>query len=295
MSRRPCDIKLPTVRNHSGQNSIARFSRIWNELTESSILEIQERFESMNLENLLRFLEFMFVTCLHDEELDFSQDRLERFQDVLSCCPRNILAQFLMEIHEVYDVHNVLSLLEGRQDIWLMFFVELFELGQYGSVDYFFNSLIETELNDDFISNLMHLLANECLNHLELDIHVRLMIFYFVTQYSSNIEPEESPEIQRHRNVNADSFVSNSFGSLHPMPQQCDNSCSMCRTSPNDDDSKVFRSMTTCCGQMACHDCLVRWVEICNMPDPERRFKKTHEFSCPFCRHKTLFFSPNPE
>jgi len=284
-----CDVKLPVPKGHSGHNCERTQTKLWNDLVDkSTYAEIQEILESMNPENLMRFLDFMFITCLHDKELGFSQDRFEFFQDVLLCCPRNILAQFLMGLRED---HDVLTLLEGRQDIWLMFFVELFELGQYGSVDYLFNCLLETEFNDDFISNLMHLLANECLN-LELDIHVRLMIFYFVTQDSSNIELDELP-VMEHRDVDASEFVSNSFASLHPMPQQCDDSCSMCRTSPNEDNSKVFRSMTTCCGQMACHDCLIEWVKICNMPDPEREFKETDKFSCPFCRHKTSFFSPN--
>lgn len=289
MSSIPCDVKLPVPKGHSGHNCERTQIILWNSLVDIPTYdEIQEIFESMNQEDIIRFLEFMFITCLYDAKLSFSQDRFVCFQDVLSCCPRNILAKFLMEIREVNDV---LSLLEERQDIWLMFFVGLFELEEDDCVYYLFNHLIEIESNDNFTSNLMRLLYYESLNQ-ELEIHVRLSIFYFVTQ-DSNIEHEELLQIHQHRNVDANKFVSQSFGSLHPIPQQCDDICSMCRTSPNEDNSKVFRSMTTCCGQMACHDCLVEWVEICNMPDSERGFKETDKFPCPFCRHKTPLFSPN--
>ena len=179
-----CVVKLPVPKGHSRHNCKRKQTKLWNDLVDkSTYAEIQEILESMNPEDLIRFFKFMFITCLHDNELDFSQDRFEFFQDVLSCCPRNILAQFLMDF---YEVHDILTLLEGRQDIWLMFFVELFELGQYGCVHYLFNRLIETEFNNDFTSNLMHLLDNESTDPI-LDPHVGLMIFYFVTQYSSNI------------------------------------------------------------------------------------------------------------
>ena len=79
------------------------------------------------------------------------------------------------------------------------------------------------------------------------------------------------------------------------MNKPCGDICVMCHSSPNENGSEVFRLTTTCCNQMACHDCLVEWVKICNMPDPEREFKETNKFSCPHCRHKTPFFSPNRE
>lgn len=285
MSDIRCDIKLPRVKGHSGRNCEKKQIKLWNDLVDKSTdAEIQVILQSMNTEDVIRFLEFMFITCLRDEELGFSQDRFECFQDVLSCCPRNILTQFLMGIREY---HDVLTLLEGRQDIWLMFFVGLFELGEDACVHYLFNRLIEIEFNDDFTSNLMHLLAYESVDQ-ELELHIRLRIFYFVTQ-DSNIEHEDLPVIQ-HRDVDANKFVSKSFGSSHPMNEPCDDICVMCRSRPNEDNSKVFRSMTTCCNQMACHDCLVEWVKICNMPDPELELKETDKFSCPCCRHKTPFF-----
>lgn len=277
-----CDIKLPTVPNHSGQNSRAIFSRIWNRLTEIPNSEINEIFESMNPENLSRFLEFMFVTCLHDEELDFSQDRLERFQDVLLCCPRNILACFLRRIRED---HDVLTLLEGRNDIWIKFFVGLFELEDY-SVHYWIDHLSGI-YQDDFIFNLLRLLARETLNQ-DLTPDICQIIYVFVTQFQNM--RDESLLVQE---VDADLFVCNQCPSLHPLNSSA-YKCGICycvQDEPNDDDSmRVFRTMPCCPQQMACHCCLVRCASSCNTPDPENEFKDTDVFVCPFCRAEIMFF-----
>lgn len=284
-----CDIKLPNVPNHSGQNSRARFSRIWNELTESSILEIQERFKSMNPETLLHFLAFMFVTCLHDEELDFSQGRLERFQDVLSCCPRNILTCFLRRIRED---HDVLTLLEGRNDIWIKFFVGLFEL-EDDSVHYWIKHLSEI-YQDDFIFNLLRLLARETLNQ-DLMPDICQIIYDFVREIRNAQDESQDSEPPPYREVDADRFVCMQCPSLHPLAQNIEYVCGVCRCDQheqNDDDSmRIFRSMPCCPQQMACHGCLVRCATSCNTSeDPENEFKDTSVFVCPFCRAERKFF-----
>jgi hypothetical protein len=259
-------------------------------LTESSILEIQERFESMNLENLLRFLEFMFVTCLHDEELDFSQDRLERFQDVLSCCPRNILACFLRRIREV---HDVLTLLEGRNDIWIKFFVGLFEL-EDDSVHYWIQHLSEIH-QDDFVLNMINLLARETLNQ-DLTPDICQIIYDFVREIRNVQDESQDSEPPPYREVDADLFVCMQYPSLHPLALKKDDLCGMCysvRDELNDDKSiRVFRSMP-CCEhkQIACHGCLVKWATSCNTPeDLENERKDTNVFVCPFCRAERKFF-----
>ena len=290
MSHMPCDIKLPTVPKHSGQNSRAIISRIWNKLTESSILEIQERFESMNPKNLLRFLEFMFVTCLHDEELDFSQDRLKRFQDVLSCCPRNILACFLRRIRED---HDVLTLLEGRNDIWIKFFVGLFEL-EDDSVHYWIQHLSEIH-QDDFVLNLIRLLAREILNQ-DLTPDICQIIYDFVREIRNVQDESQDSEPPPYREVDAEAFVCRTFPLLAQPAPKIKYECGMCycgHDELNDDKSiRVFRSMP-CCEhkQIACHGCLVKWATSCNTPeDPENERKDTNVFICPFSRAEMELF-----
>jgi hypothetical protein len=179
------NIKLPNVPNNSRQNSRVRFSRIWNELTESSIHEIQERFESMKSKNLLRFFDFMFVTCLHDKELDFSQDRLERFQHVLWCCPRKILTKFLRSIREDNDVHH---LLEKRDDIWIKFFVGLFEHRCVNNVNNWIHHLSRIYKDDNFVLNLINLLTRQIFNQ-DLTPDICQIIYDFVIEIR-NIQAE---------------------------------------------------------------------------------------------------------
>ena len=278
-----CDIKLPTVPNHSGNNSRKKQTDLWNSLTGIPDSEIKDIFESMSQEKILRFLVFMFMTCLHDEELDFSQDRLECFQGVLLCCPRNILTEFLRGIRDDADV---LKLLEGCDSIWIMFFVGLFELGADNNVDYWIHHLREI-YQDDFIFNLFRLLAREILNQ-ELTPDICQIIYDFVTQFQNM--RDESLLVQE---VDADLFVCNQCPSLHPLNSSA-YKCGICycvQDEPNDDDSmRVFRTMPCCPQQMACHCCLVRCASSCNTPDPENEFKDTDVFVCPFCRAEIMFF-----
>lgn len=289
-----CDVKLQIVRGHSGTNSKKKFTKIWNELVDKSTNpEIQESLQSMSQEDLLRFLRFMFMTCLHDEELDFSQDRFERFQDVLSCCLRNILTDFLTGICEDNDV---LILLEGRDDIWIMFFVGLFELGENDTVHYWIDHLSEIYQDHESVSNLLRLLAREIINQ-ELPHDIRQRIYNFVAQ-THNIQDEllQVPELQPHRTVNADAFVCRTFPSQHPLALDGQYVCGMCRCGPDDTSEDcsmpVFRSMSCCPQQTACHGCLVRCATLCNTPDPHNEFKNTRVFVCPYCRTETEFF-PN--
>jgi hypothetical protein len=107
-------------------------------------------------------------------------------------------------------------------------------------------------------------------------------------------EPEPQPE--EHPAVDAEAFVCTTFPSLHPLAPNCVYQCGICYCSPDDtnEDSsrmKVFRSMPCCPQQMCCHDCLVRQATACNTPD--REFKNTSVFICPFARHETDFFPQN--
>ncbi len=283
-----CDIKLPRVSGHSGNNSQENHTDLWNHLTEIPNSEIKDIFESMSQEKILRFLVFMFMTCLHDEELDFSQDRLECFQGILLCCPRNILTDFLRGI---CDDADVFKLLEGCDSIWIMFFVGLFELRAEDNVDYWIHHLREI-YPDDFIFNLIHLLAREILNQ-ELTPDICQIIYDFVAQFH-NMRDESLLVLELYQEVDADLFVCNQCPSLHPLAQNREYICGVCRcdkNEPNDDDSmRIFRSMPCCLQQMACHGCLVRCVTSCNRPDPENEFKDTNVFVCPFCRDEREFF-----
>lgn len=98
-----------------------------------------------------------------------------------------------------------------------------------------------------------------------------------------------------HRDVDAEEFVSMQCPSLHPLAQNIEYVCGVCRCDQheqNDDDSmRIFRSMPCCPQQMACHGCLVRCATSCNTPeDPENEFKDTSVFVCPFCRAERKFF-----
>lgn len=104
-------------------------------------------------------------------------------------------------------------------------------------------------------------------------------------------EPEAQPE---HQAVDAKAFVCGTFASLHPLAPDRVYECGICQCGPDerneDDTMKVFRSMN-CCPQMCCHNCLVRQATACNTPD--REFKNTSVFICPFARHETDFFPSN--
>ena len=287
-----CDIKLLRVSGHSGNNSRKNHTDLWNRLTEIPNSEIKDIFESMSQEKILRFLVFMFMTCLHDEELDFSQGRLERFQDILLCCPRNILTEFLRGIRED---HDVLTLLEGRNNIWIMFFVGLFELElEDDSVHCWIQHLSEI-YQDDFILNLIRLLAREILNQ-ELTPDICQIIYDFVTQFQNMRDESQDSELPPYREVDAEAYVCRTFPLLAQPAPKIKYECGMCYCGPdelNDDKSiRVFRSMP-CCEhkQIACHGCLVKWATSCNTPeDPENERKDTNVFICPFSRAEMELF-----
>jgi hypothetical protein len=118
--------------------------------------------------------------------------------------------------------------------------------------------------------------------------------FEIVLEPERELEPEPQPE---HREVDAEAFVRTKFPSQHPLAPNIEYVCGICHSGPdepNEDGSmRVFRSMHCCPQQMACHGCLVNQATACNTPD--REFKNTRIFICPFARHKTDFFLPNQE
>ena len=109
-------------------------------------------------------------------------------------------------------------------------------------------------------------------------------------------QPQPHPEHREHQEVDAEAFVASTFASLHPLPPVGVYQCGICQCGQDerneDGTMKVFRSMNCCPQQICCHDCLVRQATQCNTPD--REFKDTRVFICPFARHKTDFFPKNP-
>ena len=316
----------------------AGFERIWNHLTKQNSAEIFKILRRMRKRRLSHFLEFMRQVCIHDETVEYSQDRLECFQDVLICCPRYILTTFLSSI----DNQCVVNLLERRVDIWTRFFTSLLN----SDIAMWLNFLKTVYNNDfDFISNLISQFIREASMN-DLPRQLRQNIFDFVGRYPilallfveqqhaeqsrtvedgvrrmnewlmsfaqlNQLEPvpectianvgiiEEEPQIPQieeplHREVDAEAFVCQKCPSLHPLAQNREYICGVCRcdkNEPNDDDSmRIFRSMPCCLQQMACHGCLVRCATSRNTPDPENEFKDTNVFVCPFCRDEREFF-----
>jgi hypothetical protein len=308
----------------------AGFVRLWNHLSKQTSAEIFKILRRMKPRRISHLLEFMHQVCVHDETVEYSQERLERFQDVLICCPRYILTKFLRSI----DNQSVVNLLERRVDIWTKFFTGLLN----SDIGMWLNFLRIVYNNDfDFISNVISQFIREASMN-DLPLQLRQNIFNFVGRYPimallfveqqyaeqsrtvqdgvhrmnewlrsfaqlNQLEPvpectiadvgiiEEEP---LHREVDAEAFVFRTCPSLHPLAQNREYVCGVCRcdkNEPNDDDSmRIFRSMPCCLQQMACHGCLVRCATSCNTPDPENEFKDTNVFVCPFCRAERKFF-----
>ena len=81
----------------------ARHSRqiiLWNHFTGISPERISNILQRMKPLQLFNFFEFMHHTCLHDPSIAYSQRRLEHYQNILMCCPRLILAEYLRSIDE---------------------------------------------------------------------------------------------------------------------------------------------------------------------------------------------------
>jgi hypothetical protein len=135
----------------------------------------------------------------------------------------------------------------------------------------------------------------EGMNQWSWNLYQRNGFDYFPQWMISNSPFVREPQ-REHRAVNAEDFVRRTFASLHPLAPNRVYQCGICQSGPdetNEDGSiKVFRSMNCCPQQMCCHNCLVHQATACNTPD--REFKNTSVFICPFARHETGFFPPNP-
>jgi hypothetical protein len=317
MSNQQQNIRLPTptVLNHRN----ASLGRLWNSLTGKTPDELSRILLRMNRKRLFHFLEFMHNICLHDQLIEYSQERLEHFQTIMMCCPRLILTRYLLSI----DEQCVLNLLEQFYVIWTMYLVGLLELQNNFEVDTTLNYVMNTYENN-FGYNLILRLVREASNR-DLPTHVRQNIFDFVCEnpnivlfmaQNENEEQELTIEelfqkmnpwmlnfsqehdlyfdprsiIKLHFEVDAVAFVEITFPQLDSLSHE-NFYCSICCWGPdeknNDGSKKVFRSMLPCCNQMCCHDCLVKQATVCNRPDSD--LKNTSVFVCLYCRHETFF------
>jgi hypothetical protein len=306
----------------------ARFRRLWNYLTRRNSDQILEILLRMNPEQLFSFLEFMHHICLHDPSIQYSERRLEHYQTILRCCPRLILAEYLCSIDEQCRV-NILQRCDIIWTKYFVGLIELgydtevyMELGYlariYGN-DFSFSLvlfLVREISNQDLPLQLRERIYQCVCRNPEIVLQIVQrqneeepasfeQLFDQINQWLRNVSQRNGfhyvhqwmiDDLQffseaEHQEVDAEAFVCRTFASLHPVPPNCVYQCGICQSGPdetNEDGSmKVFRSMT-CCPQMCCHDCLVRQATACNTPD--REFKNTSVFVCPFARHETVFF-----
>jgi len=304
-----------------------KFKRIWNHLIGKGRKQISHFFARMNNKRSVRFLKFMHKIILIDKSVDYVQECLKHYQTILMCCPRMIITYFLLEI----DQQFVVELLEQRDDIWITYFVGLIQLGYMKDLDDLVMTHLRRIYQDDYILTLIKLLIREVSNE-NLSNMIRRYIFDYICtspnvvlfmipreneeepatfeelidqmdQWSLTFpqwmidefrfvpEPQPQPE---HQAVDAEAFVCRTFASLHPLAPKSVYQCCICLSGRDDEDGtiKVFRSMNCCPQQMCCHDCLVHQATSCNTPD--RESKNTSVFICPFARHETDFFPPNP-
>jgi hypothetical protein len=316
--------KLKLQIDENGFNT--KFKRIWNHLIGKSRKQISDFFARMNDKRTIRFLKFMHKTILIDLSVDYIEECLKHYQTILMCCPRMIMTYFLLEIGD----QSAVELLEQRDDLWITYFVGLIQLGFIKDLDNLVMTYLRRIYQDDYILTLIKLLIGEVSNENLSDHIRQWIFDYICTspnmvlltipreneeepatfeelidqmdQWSLTFPqwmidefrfvPEPEPEPQpEYRAVDAEAFVCGTFASLHPLDLVGVYECGICQCGPDDTNEdgtmKVFRSMP-CCPQMCCHDCLVRQATVCNAPD--REFKDTDVFRCPFARHKTYFF-----
>ena len=305
-----------------------KFKRIWNHLFGKSRKQISRFFERMNNKRTIRFLKFIHKKILIDKSVDYIEECLKHYQTILMCCPRMIMTYFLLEIGE----QSAVELLEQRDDLWIRYFVGLIQLGYMKDVDDLVMTYLRRIYQDDYILILIKLLIREVSNE-HLSLHIRQWIFDYICTSPNMvlltipIENEEEPATfeelidqmdqwsltfpqwmidefrfvpqpqphPEHRAVDAEAFVCGTFASLHPLAPDRVYECGICKSGPDDTNEngsmKLFRLMTCCPQQMCCHDCLVSQATACNTPD--REFKNTSVFICPYARHETDFFPPN--
>lgn len=308
--------------------SNTKFKRIWNHLIGKGRKEISQFFARMNNKRLIRFLKFMHETILIDKLVDYIEECLKHYRTILMCCPIGIMTYFLLEIDKPY----VVELLEQRNDLWITYFVGIIQIGYMKDLDDLVMTYLRRIYQDDYILTLIKLLIGEVSNeNLSYHIRQYIFDYIYASpnmvlfmipreneeepatfeelidqmdQWSLTFpqwmideirfvpEPEQPPE---HRAIDAEAFVCTTFPSQHPLCRDRVYQCGICHSGPDDTNEDgikpVFRSMP-CCGhrQMACHGCLANQATECNTPD--REFKDTSVFTCPFGRHKIKFLLP---
>jgi len=311
----------------------SRLIILWNYLTGRSPDQISKILLRMNPERLFRFLVFMYQICVEDPSIQFSQRQLEHYQTILMCCPRLILTEFLFTIDEQCRINilqhcdviwtmYLIGLIEIGHEINV--YIELHDLTRIHDTIFAFNLVLflAREIsNQDLPLQLRERIYQFVCQNQEMVLMIVQreneeesesfeQLFDQMNQWSQNVSQQNGfgyahqwmtgdlrfVSEAEHQVVDAEEFVRATFPSLHPLCRECVYQCGICHSGPdepNEDDSmKVFRSMP-CCPQMCCHDCLVRQATACNTPD--REFKDTSVFICPFARHETDFFLPNQE
>lgn len=172
MSHQQQNIRLPTpiVLNYRNASLV----RLWNSLTRKTHDEISIILAGMKRRRVFRFLKFMHHICLHDQSIQYSQERLEYYQTILMSCPRLIMTEFLLSI----DERCVINIFEQHDDIWRMYLVGLLELRNNFEVDIMLNYLMQI-YGINFGSNIILQLVREASNR-GLPTRVRQNIFDFV-------------------------------------------------------------------------------------------------------------------
>lgn len=163
-------LRTPTVPNHCNASLV----RFWNSLIGQTQAQISRILAGMTRRRLFRFLKFMHYICLHDQSIQYSQERLEHYQTILMCCPMLSLTKYLFSI----DKQCIVNLLEKRDDIWSMYLVGLLELQNNSEVDIILDYLMLI-YGINFISDLIFRLVREASNRALLT-HVRQNIFDFI-------------------------------------------------------------------------------------------------------------------
>ena len=303
------NILLPTAPNGTPN---ASFRRLWNSLTRINPEQISNILRMMNHRRLFCFLEFMHQICFHDPSIEYSQRQLEHYQTILRCCPRLILTEYLCSI----DIRCRVNILKQCDDIWTMYFIGLFEVGNDFEVEMILGYLVY--INEfDSISNIVLLLFREASNY-DLPTPIRQNIFDFIYKdpnMNSLISEREynginewmmifsqthglhfDPSLmiylqcdceQPHKEVNADDFVRKTFIILRsPNPESI---CPICQLNPAETNCWNRWRRLPCCGQQQCHDCLVRQVSLSNEYDESKPSKPTDRMKCSLCNHEILF------
>ena len=299
-----------------------RFQNLFNYLFDKSPSEIYEILERMNPAQLMRFLNFLNFTVLHDTDLEFEQERLNCFQRILMVCPRQIITELLNSICHQCRV----SILERSNFIWVQYFLELLELGMNLEIYQNLHVIGQSSFGPDFVWELILFLSREIYNE-ELNHDLRQRIFVFILRnpfilshivQQSQVESDENTlrwvqetserngfivqfnwfgeqSGPQHQAVDAEDFVYKTFPSIHPLSPSREYKCGMCHLTSDEtnDDGKmiVFREFL-CCHQPACNGCMVRCAEMCNTPEQEQQSKNTLIFRCPFCRTEKPLFPP---